>query len=112
MIAIIGDDEALRGAIKGLLRSLELAVEDFASAGEFLKFNGLHETACLIVDVQMPSMSGLDLHRHLITSGVTIPTILMTAYPNERIRDLALEPDDFRLMHTQNWRDSFCILAA
>jgi FixJ family two-component response regulator len=91
MIAIIDDDEALRGAIKGLLRSQEFDVEDFGSAAEFLKFDRLHETACLIADVQMPPMSGLDLYRHLVTSGNTIPTILMTAYPNDRIRDLALE---------------------
>jgi FixJ family two-component response regulator len=91
LISIVDDDAALRNAMKGLARALGLAAEAFESAVDFLKFDRLHDTACLIVDVQMPQMSGLDLHYHLVASGVFIPTILMTAYPSDRMQALALE---------------------
>jgi FixJ family two-component response regulator len=91
MISIVDDDEPLRKAIKGLVRALGFVAVDFASAAEFLNFDGLHRTGCLIADVQMPGMTGLELHKRLVASGFSIPTILMTAYPDESMRARALE---------------------
>jgi FixJ family two-component response regulator len=91
LISIVDDDEALRNATKGLMRALGFLAEAFGSAEELLKFDRLHNTACLIADVQMPQMSGLELHRNLVAAGVSIPTILITAYPDDNIRKHALE---------------------
>jgi FixJ family two-component response regulator len=91
LISIVDDDAAFRNATKGLARALGFAAEAFESAVEFLKFGQLHDTACLIADVQIPQMSGLDLHYQLVASGVSIPTILMTAYASDRMQALAVE---------------------
>jgi FixJ family two-component response regulator len=91
LISIVDDDESLRKATKSLIRALGFLAEDFGSAEDFLKFDGLRRTACLIADVQMPEMSGLELHSHLVASGDSIPTILMTAYPDDNMRTRALE---------------------
>jgi FixJ family two-component response regulator len=91
LISIIDDDELVREAIKSLMRSLGFAAETFESAEDFLKSDHLERTRCLITDVQMPGISGLDLYRRLVSAGRTIATILITAYPNEKIRSLALE---------------------
>ena len=91
LISIVDDDEAVREATKGLMRALGFLAETFGSAEDFLNFDRLHSTACLIADVQMPQMSGLDLHRHLVASGVSIPTILITAYPDDSVRARALK---------------------
>ena len=89
-IAIVDDDESIPQAIEGLMRSLGFAAEAFSSGKEFLGSPHLHRAACLIADVNMPEMSGLDLHLHLATSGLRIPTILITAYPDDRVRARAL----------------------
>ena len=91
LISIVDDDEAVREATKGLMRALGFRAKTFGSAEDFLNFDRLHSTACLIADVQMPQMSGLDLHRHLVASGVSIPTILITAYPDDSVRARALK---------------------
>jgi FixJ family two-component response regulator len=91
LISIVDDDEAVREATKGLMRALGFRAKTFASAEDFLNFDRLHSTACLIADVQMPQMSGLDLHRSLLASGVSIPTILITAYPDDSVRARALK---------------------
>ena len=91
LISIVDDDEAVREATKGLMRALGFLAETFGSAEDFLKFDRLHSTACLIADVQMPQMSGLELHHRLVASGVSIPTILITAYPDDSIRARALK---------------------
>ena len=85
------DDEALREATKGLMRAVGFLAETFGSGEDFLKFDRLHTTACLIADVHMPQMSGLELHRRLVMSGVSIPTILITAYPDDSGRERALK---------------------
>ena len=72
------------------MRSLGYAVEAFASAADFLASPRLTETACLITDVHMPAMTGVELHRHLLDTGRAIPTILVTAYPDEAVRTRAL----------------------
>jgi FixJ family two-component response regulator len=86
LIAIVDDDEYVREAISGLMRSLGFAAETFSSAKEFLSSSQVGRTACLIADVQMPETSGLDLYFQLSKLGRTIPTILITAYPTESDR--------------------------
>lgn len=89
-IAVVEDDESVREATTGLLRSHGFIVKGFASADDFLKSNRIRITSCLIADVQMPNMSGLALYGHLMAAGAPIPTILITAYPDETIRTRAL----------------------
>jgi FixJ family two-component response regulator len=91
LISVVDDDESVREAMKGLMKSLGFAAESFPSAEDFLRSPCQHRTACLIADVQMPRMSGLDLHRQLVAAGQRIPTILITAYPDERVRAQALQ---------------------
>lgn len=90
LISVVEDDRYFRDSMKRLMRSLGYPVEDFSSAADFLASPRLLQTACLIADVQMPGMSGLDLHRSLIEAGHAIPTILVTAYPNDVDRARAL----------------------
>jgi len=90
LISIVDDDEAVREAIRGLMKSLGYRAEAFASAEEFLNSRNLPGTSCLIADMHMPGMTGLELHRHLMSAGETIPTILVTAYPDESLRQRAL----------------------
>jgi FixJ family two-component response regulator len=73
------------------MRSLGYSVEAFPSAADFLASSRLAETACLIADVHMPAMTGVELYRHLIETGYRIPTILVTAYPDEVDRVRALD---------------------
>ena len=90
LISIVEDDRFFRASMERLMRSLGYNVEAFASAADFLASPRLAETACLIADVQMPGLTGIELHRHLISAGHAIPTILLTAYPNEADRARAL----------------------
>ena len=85
-VAVVDDDEAVRGALSNLLASLDLGVATFASAEAFLASPACRDAACLIADVQMPGMSGLDLQRHLSESGNRLPVILITAFPQEHVR--------------------------
>jgi len=89
-IAVVEDDESVREATIGLLRSHGFIAKGFASADEFLKSNRIRITSCLIADVQMPNMSGLALYGHLVAVGTPIPTILITAYPDDNVRVRAL----------------------
>jgi FixJ family two-component response regulator len=90
LVSVVEDDRFFRESMKRLMRSLGYPVEVFSSAADFLASPRLPETACLIADVQMPAMSGLELHRSLIDAGSAMPTILVTAYPNEIDRVRAL----------------------
>ena len=90
LISIIDDDEAVREAMEGLMRSLGFTVEVFASAVDFLAHSNVRDTSCLIVDVHMPRMTGIELHRRLVELGYAIPTILITAYPDDSVRARAL----------------------
>jgi FixJ family two-component response regulator len=83
LISVIEDDEFFRESMRRLMRSLGYAVEAFSSAADFLVSPRLSETACLIADVHMPAMTGIALYRHLVDAGYAIPTILVTAYPND-----------------------------
>jgi FixJ family two-component response regulator len=89
-IAIVDDDEAIREATKDLVTALGFRAEAFESAMEFLKSDGWRDTSCLITDVHMPQMSGIELHRQLLASGASIPTILITAYPDDEAWGRAL----------------------
>ena len=80
----------MREAIKGLMKSVGYRAEAAASAEEFLRSRHLGRTSCLIADVQMPGMTGLELHRRLSASGRIIPTVLITAYPDDGVRERAL----------------------
>jgi FixJ family two-component response regulator len=89
-VSIVEDDRFFRESMKRLIRSLGYAVEVFPSAADFLASPRLAETACLIADVHMPAMTGIELYRQLIKTGRAIPTILVTAYPNDVDRVRAL----------------------
>jgi FixJ family two-component response regulator len=90
LISIVEDDQFFRESMVRLMRSLGYAVEAFSSARDFLSSPRFVETACLIADVHMPVLSGIELYRHLLRRGNAIPTILITGYPNgiERARAL------------------------
>jgi FixJ family two-component response regulator len=90
MISIVDDDESVREATKELLRSLGYTAAAFASAEDFLQSEQLSTTDCLISDIQMPGLSGIDLQRRLIADGHRMPIIFITAFPDERVRARAL----------------------
>jgi FixJ family two-component response regulator len=91
LVAVVEDDRFFLDSMRRLMRSRGYRVEAFPSAADFLASPHLSETACLIADVHMPSMTGPDLYRHLIASGYEIPTILVTAYADDQIRARALK---------------------
>jgi FixJ family two-component response regulator len=88
-IAIVEDDASVREALQGLLEAFGFAAEVFSSAEEFLRSERLNDTACLITDVRLPGMSGLQLQDHLSVSGSCIPIIVITAFPGDDRRALA-----------------------
>jgi FixJ family two-component response regulator len=90
LISIVDDDDSFREAMTSLMRSLGFEVEAFSSAEAFLASPRLGSTSCLIADVHMPTMTGIDLHQRLVASGSTIPVILITAYPDDNVRARAL----------------------
>jgi FixJ family two-component response regulator len=91
LVSIVEDDRFFRESMSMLLESLGYSVETFSSAADFLAAPRLVETACLIADVQMPAMTGIELYRHLTETGRAIPTILVTAYPDDEARALSLK---------------------
>ena len=90
LVAIIDDDESVRVATDTLLRSLGYIVQTFASAEEFLRWERLDDFSCIITDVQMPAMSGVQLQDYVRTQGYRVPFIFFTAFPDEKIRARAL----------------------
>jgi FixJ family two-component response regulator len=90
LVSIVEDDRFFRESMGRLMRSLGYLVDVFSSAAEFLASPRLNETACLIADVNMPGMTGLELYRRLVDTGHAIPTILITAFPNDLDRARAL----------------------
>jgi FixJ family two-component response regulator len=86
LVSIVEDDQFFRESMRRLMRSEGFTVEAFPSAADFLASPRLLETACLIADVHMPAMTGVELYRHLVDAGYAIPTILVTAYPDEADR--------------------------
>ena len=92
MISIVDDDKSVREAANSLIRSLGYATATLASGEEFLRSGCLSDTECLITDVQMPGMSGVDLRSRLIANGNRTPVIFVTAHPEERLRDARSAP--------------------
>jgi FixJ family two-component response regulator len=86
MVAIVDDDDLMRTALLGLLKSAGLLAQAFASAEEFLRSGHQHATACLITDIRMPGMSGLELQAHLNADHCRIPTIFITAHGDAKMR--------------------------
>jgi len=89
-ISIVDDDESIREAMEARMKSLGFQARTFPSAGDFLASPGIEHTSCMIADINMPHMTGVELHRHLLDLGYEIPTILITAYPNDEVRARAL----------------------
>ena len=90
LVAILDDDELIRSALQGLLKAVGFPVQTFASAEEFLNSGQQHQIACLITDIRMPGMSGLELQAKLNTEGCRIPIIFITGHGDERLRMQAL----------------------
>jgi FixJ family two-component response regulator len=91
LICIVDDDQPFLDSMRTLVRALGYTVETFPSAADFMASRLLAETACLIADVHMPAMTGVELNKHLLNAGHRIPTILMTAYPDEITRNGAFK---------------------
>ena len=91
IVSIIDDDQDVRQAVQRLMRSRGFATRTFASAEEFLRSPSLHETACVITDIQMPGMTGIDLHDVMLKQGPRLPVIFLTAFPDDRTEKRALQ---------------------
>jgi FixJ family two-component response regulator len=91
LISIVEDDQPFRESMRRITTALGYAVEDFPSPAAFLASPLLRETDCLVADVQMPGMTGVELHKHIVDAGYEIPTILMTAYPDAAVQCRALK---------------------
>jgi FixJ family two-component response regulator len=91
IISIVDDDESVRDAIESFLKSIGFRVEVFASAEGFLHLGRLQDTACLVLDVRMPGMSGLELQRQLAAAQWRIPIIFITAHDEEAARAQVLQ---------------------
>ena len=90
MVAVVDDDDLVRSALQGLLKAVGLSAEAFASAEEFLKSGQQHRVSCLITDIRMPGMSGLELQAKLNAESCRVPIIFITAHGDERMRMQAL----------------------
>lgn len=90
MISIVDDDESVREATEAQMQSLGFRAQKFPSAADFLASSRIEDTSCLVADFNMPHMTGVDLHRRLLDLGYAIPTILITAYPDDEVRARAL----------------------
>jgi FixJ family two-component response regulator len=90
LVAVVDDDDSMRGALQGLLKAVGLPSQAFASAEEFLNSGQQHQTACLITDIRMPGISGLELQARLNAERCRIPTIFITAHGDAQMRMQAL----------------------
>lgn len=86
MVAVVDDDKSFRAALERLVRSAGFPVQLFASAEDFLKSGKQHETGCLIADIRMPGMTGLELQAKLNADHRAIPTIFISAHGDEKMR--------------------------
>jgi FixJ family two-component response regulator len=86
MVAIVDDDDLIRSALQGLLKAVGLPAQAFASAEEFLKSGQQRQAGCLIADIRMPGMSGLELQAQLNAENCRIPIIFITAHGDEKMR--------------------------
>src|SRR6202023_4262456 len=100
LVAIVDDDHLMGSALQGLLKSVGLPAQTFASSEEFLKSGRQHQTACLIADIRMPGISGLELQAKLNADHCRIPTIFITAHGDEKMRMQALRAGAVEFMET------------
>jgi FixJ family two-component response regulator len=91
LISIVDDDDSLRNSLNNLIRSVGFRAQGFPSAEAFLNSSELHDTACLILDVRMPGMSGLDLQRQLVATHSPIPIVFITSHGDEDAQARALD---------------------
>ena len=98
-ISIVEDDESFREALAGLVNAIGFDATPYASAEAFLDSDGPLTSACLITDVQLTGMNGLELSRRLVDLGIAIPTIVVTAIPGEEIRLAAIGGGALALLH-------------
>jgi FixJ family two-component response regulator len=98
MISIVDDDESVRAATVNLMRAAGYTPKAFSCPDEFLNSEDVKATDFLIADVQMPGMSGVEMHRRLVEAGLRIPTVLITAYPDPRLRERALKDGVIRYL--------------
>jgi len=99
IISIVDDDQSVRVAMRSLVRSLGFSAQAFASAEEFLQSPQLEETLCVISDVQMPGMSGIDLQKRLAVEKRDLPIIFITAFPNDTTERNALQAGAVCFLH-------------
>jgi FixJ family two-component response regulator len=90
IVMIVDDDDSIRKAVRRLMKSYGFAVETFASATEYLGSDRLDKTSCLVLDVHMPDMNGLELQKRIVESGRAIPIIFITAFTDENARAQAM----------------------
>jgi len=95
LIAVIDDDKSVRDSTNGLVRSLGFATATFASAEEYLCSDQVRDTTCVITDLQMPGLSGADLQRQLLSEGHHTPIIVVTAFPDEKVKTRVLDAGAF-----------------
>ena len=114
LVSVVEDDPFLRESMCRLMRSLVYTVDNFSSAVDFLASPRLPDTACLIADIHMPAMTGLELYRHLIETSNAIPTLLVTAFPNDADRARALKDGVLGYLHKPVDEDHLtrCVCAA
>jgi FixJ family two-component response regulator len=98
MVAVVEDDDSYRVAVQRLLKSAGFSVQSFATAEDFLRSGRQHETGCLITDIRMPGMSGLDLQARLNADHCLIPTIFITAHGDEDMRLQAMRGGAVKFM--------------
>jgi FixJ family two-component response regulator len=91
LVAIVDDDKSFRGATRDLLRAAGFSTATYEDAESFLSGNDLATTACLVADMRMPGMTGLELYQTLVASGKDIPTVIITAHPEEVTQSRARE---------------------
>ena len=99
LVSVVDDDESVRESLPDLLREFGFAARAFSSAEEFLLSDCVEETRCLILDVAMPGMSGLDLQQELRLRGQEIPVIFITAHKDETIREQAFKQGAVNLLY-------------
>lgn len=91
IVSIIDDNQEVRNAVQRLMRSRGFVTRAFASAEEFLQSPSLQETACVITDIQMPGMTGIELHDFILKQRPRLPVIFLTAFPDERVEKRAFQ---------------------
>ena len=99
LISIVDDDDPLRNSLENLIRSVGLRAQGFSSAEAFLSSNHPHDTRCLVLDVRMPGMSGLELQRQMAVANSHIPIIFITAHEDDGQRSQALEAGAVAFLH-------------